>query len=59
MSENTAMGRIVILQWCDVKSLMGVYIIPLGLIPQEVRRPRLIYNYMWIFLNTVVLYQAP
>ena len=52
------MGHIVILPWVDFWYLHVIWIIPLGLINQ-VRRPRLIYDYMWSGLNVVVLRQDP
>ena len=42
---QTTMGNIVVLPWADVQDIPGLWLIPLGLIPQEGRQPRLIYDY--------------
>ena len=59
LKAHTAMGNIFIIPWVDVWDLPGFWISPLGFIPQEDRRPRIIYNYLWIGLNVAVLRQAP
>ena len=59
LRTKTAMGYIVVLPREDVRDLLGLCMIPLGLIPQEGRPPCLIYDYTWSSLNAAVLCQAP
>ena len=53
------MGNIVILLSINMNNLTGLWIIPVGLIPQEESRPILIYDYTRSGLNAEVLQQAP
>ena len=59
LESQTYMGHIVVLLWVDVQDLLGLWVIPLGLITQEGRCPRLIYDNMWSGLNMAVLHQDP
>ena len=49
------MGRTVFLTRTAIHRLPILWLIMVGLIPQEYRCPRLIYDYMWSGLNVAVL----
>ena len=53
------MGPIIVLPWEDVRDLTGIWLIPLGLIPQGGLHPRLICDYTWSSLNAAILHQVP
>ena len=49
----------MVLPWSAAKELPNLWISPIGLIPQEARRPRLIYDYTFSGLNNATVRQAP
>ena len=58
MRVKTTMGHNVNLLWVDIQDLPRIWLIPLGLIPQEGLFPWLIYDYTWSGLDAVVLCQT-
>ena len=59
LRAQTAIGHIVVLPWADIRYLPRIWIIPLGLIPQEGRYSWIIYDYTRRRINTAFLRQAP
>ena len=59
LTEQSTFGHIMVLQWSAAKGLPNLWISPIGLIPQEARRPRLIYDYIFSGLNNATVRQAP
>ena len=49
------MDHNVILPWRNVHHLADIWIINMGMIPQEGRYPQIAYNYMCTVLKKVVL----
>ena len=58
LMDKTSMVRIVVLPRSNGCNLPVLWLIPEGLIPQEVCLPKLIYKYKWSVLNKSVLRQA-
>ena len=54
LQEQSQAGHILLFPLRAVRHLPRLWLSPLGAIPQQDRKPRLIYNFSWSGLNEVV-----
>ena len=59
LAAQTTMGNAIVLLWSTVCTVHGIWISPVGLIPQEDRLCHLIYGYTWSKINTAVRRNPP
>ena len=59
LAEQVQFGHVVVFLLSHIHNLVNLWISPFGLIPQDGRRPRLIYNFTFSGPNDAVWKEAP